>query len=71
MAEEFAMQPFDLFKERLVLYRMTPEVPTLGYEVAGRPKQSLAKPIAKARLIVAGCAVAVMVIALVGTLATH
>jgi hypothetical protein len=63
------MQPFDLFKERLVLYRTTPEASAL--EIASRTRPSLAKSIAKARLIVAGCAAVVMTVVFVGVLATH
>jgi hypothetical protein len=65
------MQPFDLFRERLVLYRMTPEVSALGDQIAIWQKRSLAKPIAKARLIVAGCAAVVLTLVFVGALATH
>jgi hypothetical protein len=65
------MQPFDLFKERLVQYRMLPEIPAEGYQADARARPRLASAIARIRLVVASCAFVAMTVVFVGALTAH
>jgi len=61
------MQPYEVFKERLVLYRMEPVIAT----ASDRPRPRLAKSIARIRLAVASCAALAMTAVFAATLVTH
>ncbi|HVM84620.1 MAG TPA: hypothetical protein VMW18_12085 [Candidatus Binatia bacterium] len=65
------MQPYEVFKERLVLYRMEPDITALERPTPDRPRPRLVKSIAKIRLVVASCAVLAMTVVFAAALATH
>jgi len=65
------MQPYEVFKERLVLYRMEPVIAAAEHPASCRPRPRLAKSIAKIRLAVASCATLAMTAVFVATLVTH
>ena len=65
------MQPYEVFKERLVLYRMEPDITALERPTPDRPRPRLAKSIARIRLAVASCAALAMTAVFAATLVTH
>jgi len=65
------MQPYEVFKERLVLYRMEPVIATAAHPASDRPRPRLAKSIARIRLAVASCAALAMTAVFAATLVAH
>jgi hypothetical protein len=62
------MQPFDLFKERLVRYQMVPEIPLAADALDTRPKPRRIAPTSSFRFMLASSAVAAVAVVFIGVL---